>query len=1681
MKKQRVAVSTSMATIFLVAIVLVGGIFAYAYFTGLSGNMVSSSAVIIEGGDLGSGLEGGSPYIQLNVKNGGQKPIIRISLQVSGENPVVYDFSDNPIEPGKSYGIIQPLSSDYFVGSTYTYTVTVYLSDGSSYTKTGSFTASSKGYYGGSVDDGETAQPPFRLLNAILTKVDDDVYFQAEISSNIFIADMEINVGGMSVSIPDNALPIANGESKIISAVLASAASWFQGGSSYDISVTATSADGKVYSRSSSVECLSQTQSQTVKLTVRLLYGGSGRENIEVYVDGKSYLTNSNGEVSVQVAPNRIHSLSVTPFNVGSETAVGITEWGDGSRSNPRFVYVGETSLTLTGVLGELYWVRVYADLGGYASANRTGWVPAGESITCTAYPQNLYVFKHWTVNDAQATSNPVAITVNAPTTVIAYFRYAPVSVMFSASGVSSDGGVVLTVDGVGYSANTLPQSFTWTEGSIHTYSWSQTVQVDSGKRYVWKSASGLVTQSSGTFTVSASGSVTALYDTQYYLATVAQPSGAGSLNPSGGWYNSGAEVSVSVSPASGYNFERWLLNGAEAGTAVPLTLTMNKAYTVTAVFTSQPVPFNFAVQLSRSSCSVQQGKSVSVGVTVKLIAGASEQVILSAEAPEGVTATFTPVSGMPQFSSTLTLTVSDAVQAGTYMVTVKGVSGGIERSASLSLTVNPSCTFSLSLSEASMTLQQDETATINVALQRLSGSAAITLSASGAPQGVSISFNPATGTPSFTSVMSIAVSKTAPPGVYNVVVSAVGGGSSETVTFQLTVTALPFDFEMQLSKTSATIEQGDQASATLTLTFTQGQASPVQLSVLNVPNGLSVSFSPSTLTPTASSIMSLSASSMMQTGVYTFTVKAEGGGVTRTCDFTLTVNVKPFSYSLTASSTSISVQQGKSVSTILSVTLLQGQPESVSLILENVPSDVTAAFNATSGTPTFKCELTFTASSTAAITSHNIIVKALSAGGLERTLTLTVNVHPSFTFTVSSSTTNIVVKPGSSASALITVSPSSGTPQPTQLTVTGAPLDATVSLSTMEQTPPFTSTLTIITSSSTPIGTYTITVKAECAGVAYTVNIQFVVSNIMRVQGPVGASASSNVVTVTLPTQPKQGNVLVAAIYYDQVVYNVNLKVASIEQSGVSWLFITKASYLTYSLYSEIWVGHVGAGASQTLTVTLNDTAYLHVYLAEYEGVSSVAPVDIVNAQALQSTGNWVNAVDFTVPATSSANEVLICAVMAHGGQSGVNNPIGTSTAGWGCTSTQISGSVSPGYFELNATSVRPASTLRIYCPTQWAWSVFSGSMISLRAADSAQTYQVTFIVNKPADTTVNIVVSGVAYAVSANSLTLNLPAGNHLWNALTSTEGNTRYAPTVASGTINVPTVTQQTITYNRQYLVSFAVSPSGAGSTTPSGSQWYNEGTQVQVSASPASYYQFREWVGSGQGSYSGVSNPATITVNSPITETANFDLVYSNVTFAVTGVSSDASSIILMVDGVGYSYGQLPKIFTWQNGSTHTFEWADPVAAGANKRYVWSSTSGLSTQRSGSITVPNAASSVSAVYNTQYSVTVNNVEHCTLSFSGMQWFFVGDTFTVTATADQNYVVEGFNVNGEYIPDNPLQLTITTSYTVAPIVSAIDNGNPSPLSGWHYRRSFTVSSTVPLSNGIVKLTVYYGGGVD
>ena len=117
-------------------------------------------------------------------------------------------------------------------------------------------------------------------------------------------------------------------------------------------------------------------------------------------------------------------------------------------------------------------------------------------------------------------------------------------------------------------------------------------------------------------------------------------------------------------------------------GTSGSMTHTTSVSLTVNA---SAPAP-DFSLSTSPATLSVARGKSVTSTITINELNGFSGSVSLSASGlPKGVTASFNP--GSATSSSTLTLTASITASPGTATLTIKGVSGSLIRTTTISLT----------------------------------------------------------------------------------------------------------------------------------------------------------------------------------------------------------------------------------------------------------------------------------------------------------------------------------------------------------------------------------------------------------------------------------------------------------------------------------------------------------------------------------------------------------------------------------------------------------------------------------------------------------------------------------------------------------------------------------------------------------------------------------------------------------------------------------------------------------------------------------------------------------------------------------------------------------------------------------------------------------------------------------
>jgi uncharacterized repeat protein (TIGR02543 family) len=76
-------------------------------------------------------------------------------------------------------------------------------------------------------------------------------------------------------------------------------------------------------------------------------------------------------------------------------------------------------------------------------------------------------------------------------------------------------------------------------------------------------------------------------WERTYTLSVSVGPSGAGFVYPSGGEYKSGAQVTLTASPASGYIFDYW--SGSASGTTSTITITMDSDASLTAHFKTIP------------------------------------------------------------------------------------------------------------------------------------------------------------------------------------------------------------------------------------------------------------------------------------------------------------------------------------------------------------------------------------------------------------------------------------------------------------------------------------------------------------------------------------------------------------------------------------------------------------------------------------------------------------------------------------------------------------------------------------------------------------------------------------------------------------------------------------------------------------------------------------------------------------------------------------------------------------------------------------------------------------------------------------------------------------------------------------------------------------------------------------
>ena len=543
---------------------------------------------------------------------------------------------------------------------------------------------------------------------------------------------------------------------------------------------------------------------------------------------------------------------------------------------------------------------------------------------------------------------------------------------------------------------------------------------------------------------------------------------------------------------------------------------------------------------------------------------------------------------------------------------------------------------FSVSASPSSLTVAAGSYGTTMITTAVNGGfNSAISLSASGAPSGTTISFNPTTipAPGSGTSTMTITVGTSTPAGTYPITVAANGGGTQQNTTVTLTVTAP--SFTVSASPSSLSIAPGNQGTSTITTSISGGFNSSISLSASGSPSGTSVSFSPSSIPApgSGSSTMTLIVGSSTAPGTYPITVQGSGGGIQRTTTVTLTVTAPSFTISVSPSS--LSVAPGHQGSSTVSTTVSNGFNSSISLSATGAPSGTTVSFNPVtiaapgSGSST----MMVTVGSGTAPGTYPITVTG-SGGGIQRTTTFTLTVTGSPDFTISASPTSLTVQQGGRGTSTITTAVLNGFNSSIALSASGMPSGTTVSFNptTIPAPGSGTSTMTVTVGSATATGNYTITVAGNGGGAQHTATVTLTVTTVSLASptlvqhvtcpnsGPIGGGVGGyNSPTPSyncpLPEPSQQGNALVVGFFSD----NSGSPTWSVsDDKSNTWTLARSTTDNKGNIIAVYYALNVAAGTHMITVHNTGGTAgYLAVSASEYYNVASSSAFDAGNCYA--------------------------------------------------------------------------------------------------------------------------------------------------------------------------------------------------------------------------------------------------------------------------------------------------------------------------------------------------------------------------------------------------------------------------------------------------------------------------------
>ena len=223
--------------------------------------------------------------------------------------------------------------------------------------------------------------------------------------------------------------------------------------------------------------------------------------------------------------------------------------------------------------------------------------------------------------------------------------------------------------------------------------------------------------------------------------------------------------------------------------------------------------------------------------------------------------------------------------------------------------------------------------------------------------------------------------------------------------------------------------------------------------------------------------------------------------------------------------------------------------------------------------------------------------------------------------------------------------------------------------------------------------------------------------------------------------------------------------------------------------------------------------------------------------------------------------------------------------------------------------------------------------------------------------------------------------------WSVTNPLSGSTTTERWITNQTTSGTASSAQTINfaYGNEYFVTLTTNPSSEGSTSPSGSNWFNAGQSYSISATAVNPYFLTSWTAAASLT---VSNPSssstTVLIGGSGTVTANFGITSISLSSAASTITQ-GSSIHIIGTAKGAGQSATLSVSGLPSGATSTFSTNPIVLSTSGAQFTLTIVTAYTTTAGGfTVTITSTVSGVGST-SSQYTLTIKQAIPLTLGYS------------------------------------------------------------------------------------------------